>query len=193
MKTVINAVLLVIIAILAYVLFGSIREPVAFKAEKERREEAVIQKLIEIRKAQELYRGITGAYASNFDTLADVLRNGRFAIISVTGDADNPNAQEVVRDTVYKSAIDSVRTLGLSLDSLRYVPFGKGATFSIAADTVTYQSTVVNVVEVGVPRKVFMGKYADTRFAKYDDSYDPNSILKFGNLNAPNISGNWER
>lgn len=194
MKLVINLVLTVVIIGLVYVLIQSIREPISFKAERTRREQAVISKLMEIRKAQEAYRDITGGFAPSFDTLKDVLTNGRFMIIQVFGDPDDPNfTGKISYDTMYTPAIDSVRAMGINLDSLRYVPFGGGATFDIDADTVTYQSTVVNVVEVGVRRSVFMGKYADPRFAKYDRAYDPASIIKFGNMSAPNLSGNWER
>lgn len=193
MRIILNVVLILIVAVLVYMLAGSIREPIAFQEQKQIREEAVVQKLITIRKAQELYRGITGTFSSSFEDLKNVLTNGRFTIVKVIGDPDDPSGQQVSYDTIYKNAADSIKTLGLQLDSLAYVPFGEGAMFNIQADTITYQSTVVSVVEVGVPRKVFMGPYADARFAKYDNSYDPNSIVKFGNMNAPNTSGNWER
>ncbi|MEL6863353.1 MAG: hypothetical protein AAFP19_02990 [Bacteroidota bacterium] len=86
-----------------------------------------------------------------------------------------------------------VEEYGLSLDSLSLIPFGGGKTFDIQADTLTYQKTLVNVVEVGTQKRNFMGPYADARFARYDDSYDPDEIIKFGNMNAPNTAGNWER
>jgi hypothetical protein len=79
------------------------------------------------------------------------------------------------------------------LDSLPFVPFSDNALFEIQADTITYQSTVVNVVQVGVQRKLFMGPYADPMYSKFDNRYDPNSRLKFGDMNTPNTSGNWER
>ncbi|NNE27785.1 MAG: hypothetical protein HKN09_13145 [Saprospiraceae bacterium] len=57
----------------------------------------------------------------------------------------------------------------------------------------TYQSTLVSVVEVGTRWKEFMGEYGSIRYAKYDNSYDPNRMLKFGDMSAPNLTGNWER
>ena len=75
---------------------------------------------------------------------------------------------------------------------MEFVPFGEGEMFEISADTMTYQSTLVNLVEVGVVRSKFMGIYADKRFQKYDDNYKPNSKIKFGDLNKPSLSGNWE-
>ncbi|MFT5763677.1 MAG: hypothetical protein ACI8X3_001102, partial [Saprospiraceae bacterium] len=38
----------------------------------------------------------------------------------------------------------------------------------------------------------FMGQFASIKYARYDANYDPNSFLKFGDLNAPNLTGNWE-
>lgn len=194
MRLVINLVLIAATLFLVWVLYKSIEEPIAFKNERERRELVVIEKLQEIRSAQEAYRSITGLFASNFDTLSHVLKTGQFKIIQVFGDPDDPTNTEAIRyDTLYRPAIDSIRSLGINLDSLRFVPFGRGETFRIAADTLTYQKTLVEVVEVGTPRKTFMGRFADTRYQKYDNSYDPNSIIKFGDMNSPNLSGNWER
>jgi hypothetical protein len=195
MKVAISLVLVAAIAFLTYLLVINIKDPIRFMAEKDRREQAVIAKLKQVRTAQEFYRDITGSFANNFDTLKQVLNTGKFMIISVLGDPDDPNfdRNNLQYDTTYFAAIDSVRSLGINLDSLRFVPFGDGATFDIAADTITYQSTTVNVVEVGVPRKLFMGEYADPLYSKYDNRYDPNSRLKFGDLSTPNTSGNWEK
>lgn len=194
MKLIISIVLVAMIGFLTYMLIININDPIKFMAEKDRREQAVIARLKQVRTAQEFYRDITGEFASDFDTLKQVLETGRFRIISVLGDPDDPNfdRNNLQYDTTYFAAIDSVHALRINLDSLRYVPFGNGATFEIAADTITYQSTLVNVVEVGVQRKLFMGKYADPLYSKYDNRYDPNSKIKFGDLNTPNTSGNWE-
>lgn len=193
MRLIINILLVLGIVLGIYLLYSSIQEPIAFNAEKAKREQAVIEKLTKIRQAQEMYRNITGHYASNFDTLAYVLKNGQFMIIQAFGDPDDPtNTEKIQRDTLLKPAKDSLLVLGWNVDSLRYVPYGDGQLFTIQADTMTYQSTLVDVVEVGVARKVFMGKFGDIRFAKYDDSYDPNAQLKFGNMFAPNTAGNWE-
>lgn len=193
MRIVIDIVLIAVIAGLVYLLYANIQEPIEFKNEKQKRERAVINKLIEVRQAQEHYRSITGEFASNFDTLKEVLSTGEFMVVNVMGDPDDPNSSEIIYDTTYFPAADSMRSLGINLDSLRFVPYTEGHTFDMQADTLTYQKTRVTVVEVGVTRREFMGPYADPRFAKYDNTYDPNTRLKFGDMNAPNTSGNWER
>ena len=196
MRLVLNVILLLIAAALAYMLYTSIKEPIAFDNEKNRRADIVVEKLETIRTAQEMYRDITGVFAPTFDTLVDVLTNGRFMRIAVIGDPDDPNfTGTITYDTSYTNAIDSVQALGIDLANLRYVPkFSdtEKVEFRIAADTIEYQSTNVAVVEVGTPWGSFMGDYADERFSKYDQKYSPNNILKFGDLNKPNLSGNWE-
>ncbi len=193
MRLLINLVLVAIVVGLVYVLIGSIREPIAFKNEKERREGAVIEKLTMIRNMQELFRNIKGGFAPDFDSLKKVLTTDSFVVVSVIGDPDDPNfTGEITYDTTYFPAADSITAMGINLDSLRFVPFGNGSAFQIQADTITYQKTNVPVVEVGIKRSVFMGPYADKRFARYDQKYNPGSVIKFGNMNAPNLSGNWE-
>ena len=193
MRVIVSLVLVAVIGFLVWLLVANIREPIEFKNEKEMRENAVVEKLMEIRTAQELYRSITGKFAGSFDSLKYTLTNDDFMVVNVQGDPDDPSNPEITYDTTYLPAIDSVRTLEINLDSLRYVPYGDGAEFDIQADTIEYQKTQVHVVEVGVSRKAFMGPFADERFAKYDNNYDPNSRLKFGDMNSPNTAGNWER
>jgi hypothetical protein len=194
MRIIINLVLFAIVIGLVWVLIGSIREPIAFKAEKEKRERAVVNKLMTIRTVQEAFRNIKGGFAPSFDSLSKVMKTDSFAIIKIIGDPDDPDfTGEIIYDTTYVPAIDSILAMKINLDSLPFVPYGEGSRFDIQADTITYQSTNVPVVEVGVKREVFMGPYALERFSRYDSGYDPKSIIKFGNMNAPNLSGNWER
>ncbi len=192
MKLIVNLLLLLLILGLGYLLYNSIKEPIQFETQKNRREAAVIDKLIKIREAQDLYRQVTGTFAPNFDTLVQVLQNGTFYVINVKGDPDATDGSSVIYDTTAVQAIDSIRSWGIDLSTIADVPYGDGAKFNINADTTTYQSTLVNVVEVGIPRKVFMGPWGHPRFAQYDNRFDPNSIIKFGDMNSPNTSGNWE-
>jgi len=195
MRLIINLVLIALVGLLCYVLYSSIKEPIAFNGEKEKRKNAVIDRLMEARQAQEIYRDVTGMFASDWDSLNYVLQTGKIQNVSVFGDPDDPNfdISQIRYDTTYQPAMERVNELGLNLDSIRFIPFGGGASFDIAADTISYQSTQVNVVQVGTEYKKFMGPYANPRFARYDNTYDPNATIKFGDMSAPNTAGNWER
>lgn len=194
MKYAINLLLILLIALLAYMLYSSIKEPIAFGTAKDIRRVKVVDKLEDIRTAQEIYRGIKGEFASSFADLNNVLKNDSISFEKVIGDPDDPtNQDKFQRFFTFKPAIDSIKAMGINLDSLPYIPFGSGKTFEITADTIEYQKTTVSVVEVGTKWKNFMGKYGDPKYAKYDASYDPNKKIKFGDMNKPNLSGNWER
>ncbi len=192
-RTIFNILMFLLIIFLGYVLYSQIEEPIAFQKQKTQREQAVIAQLIQIRKAQEAYRGVTGKFAPSFEALVDTLKTGRFQIIQVYGDPDDPTNTEAIRyDTTYLPAIDSVKRIGIKLDNIGVVPYGGGAKFDIFADTASYQASVVDVVEVGVPYATFMGDFADKKFKKYDERYDPKKKIKFGDRNKPILTGSWE-
>ena len=194
MKIVINTLLVALIVFLAYLLYANIKDPIAFQDVKNMRSQVVVEKLQEIRKAQEIYRDITGVFANSFDTLTYVLTNDSIPFENIIGDPDDPSNMEfVVRTITYSAAIDTIRALGINLDSLRYVPFAEAGTeFTIEADTMSYQQSMVSVVEVGTRWREFMGQYASKRYAKYDSRYDPDNRIKFGDMTKPNLTGNWE-
>ena len=113
-------------------------------------------------------------------------------MVSIESDPDDPNNEDLyIYDTTFLSAIDSIKAMGINLDGLENVPFSTGAKFSIFADTITYQKTLVHVCEVATTFDKFMGTYADEKYTKYDDSYNPYGRIKFGSRSAPNLAGTW--
>lgn len=194
MKYVINALLVLLIGYLCFRLYSSIKEPIAFQEVKNARQKVVVEKLQDIQKVQEIYRDITGEFADNFDSLAYVLNYDSIPFVNLVGDPDDPeNMDKVQRIVTYSAAIDSVRAMGINPDSLAYIPFAPAGTkFDIDADTISYQSSVVSVVEVGTRWETFMGKFADPSYQKYDSRYNPKARLKFGDMSKPTLTGNWE-
>ncbi|HRD09094.1 MAG TPA: hypothetical protein PK037_16040, partial [Saprospiraceae bacterium] len=63
MKVAINLLLTALIFLLIYMIYTSIREPIAFQEEKGRRVDVVIAKLKQIKTSQEIYRSIKGTFA----------------------------------------------------------------------------------------------------------------------------------
>ncbi len=195
MSKIINIVLVLITLVLVYWLYASIQDPIAFHGERDKRKDAVIAKLKMIQTAQDVYRLAKGKYAKTFDSLAVGIMNGKVPIVKLEKDPSDPtNEDKFIKTVSYVSAKDTLfATLGksISLDSLKYVPYGEGATFSINADTLTHQNSLVNVLEVGTRYKDFMGPFKSASYKKYDKYYDPEKLLKFGDMNTPNTNGNW--
>ena len=193
MKIVINLFLILISAALAYLIALNIKEPISFDQALKKREGAVVQQLTKIRTAQEIYKKITGEYAGTFDTLKTVLQTSDIELYKIIGDLDDEKSEAKI-ETIFVKALDSLRSLEINVDSLEHVPFGEpGAAYSMMADTLTYQNTLVNVIEVGIPYEKFMGKYRDQRYKKYNRFYNPKATLKFGDLDSPNTAGNWKQ
>lgn len=194
MRIAINIVLVLAIVGLSYLLYASIAEPIQFRTEWRDRETVVKRKLENIRDAQVAYKSIKGTYAPSFDSLALVLQSDSFELVAIEGDPNDPNA-EVKRTTTYVNALDSMARLGISLDSLRFVPFTDGQEFEIQADILDEYQNAKNipVVRVGVRIKDYMGKYGSKKYAMYDQAYDPNGFTMFGDLTKPSTNGNWRK
>jgi len=193
MKYALNLIILLAIGALAYLLYYNIKEPIDFRTEKDLRLRAVGEKLSDIRTCQEIYRDITGRFANSFDSLSLVLSRDSIPFEKVSEDPDFPGDEsKFIYTTIYSSAKDSIENMGIDLSSLADVPYGDGSKFAIASDTMTYQKTLVSVTETSTRFKDFMGIYASPRYAKFDNTYDPNKMVKFGDMGKPVLTGNWE-
>jgi hypothetical protein len=195
MSKIINLGLVFLALFLGYWLYKSIQDPIAFQEEKSKRKDAVVEVLKKIQTSQELYRAIKGSYAGSFDSLSKVLMTADVTLEKLEADPSDPaNQDKFIRTIIKKPAKDSLFSLlggVVNLDSLRFIPYGEGKTFTIEADTITQQNSKVYVVEVGTKYKDFMGEFASPKYKKYDALYDPEKALKFGDLNSASTAGNW--
>ena len=85
MKTALNIVFAVIIVVLAYFLIESIMEPIRFNREKDAREAAIKERLIDIRTAQEAFKSVKGYYTGSFDTLITFLKTDSLPLVFKRG------------------------------------------------------------------------------------------------------------
>lgn len=192
MRLVISIIMAALVGFLGYLIYQSIQEPIAFAAEKTKRADAVAAKLTDIRTLQDMYRTIKGGYAPTFEELVSTIKNDSIPFVNIIGDPDDPNfTGEIQRVTTYTSALDSVTNMGINLEGIDIVPYSNSTKFTIQTDTIEYQSTMVNVIEVGTRWKEFMGEFSDPKYKKYDNRYDPNAAFKFGDLSAPSLNGTW--
>ncbi|HRQ31316.1 MAG TPA: hypothetical protein PLU49_14635, partial [Saprospiraceae bacterium] len=171
MKIAFNIFLILIIVFLGFMLYKSIQDPIEFNAEKTKRENAVIQRLMDVRSSQEIYRLIKGDFAKDFETLISVLQTARIPILKMVGDKDATDGVFSV-DTTYVNAIDSINSLKIVLDSLPFIPYSGGKRFSITAENIEFQKTMVPVLEVSTVKKDFMGQFGDARYSMYDKSFN---------------------
>lgn len=86
MKKVTNVVLALCALGLLYMCYASIMGPIEFDKQKNKRDKAVIARLIEIRDAQVEYRRQFDHYTNSFDTLIDFIKNGSVKTVFKVGE-----------------------------------------------------------------------------------------------------------
>ena len=228
MKTVINLVLAVCVVGLIYICYGSVMGPINFDAARKQREKAIIARLIDIRKAQQEYRGMhDGVYTESFDTLIDFVKTAKLPFILKVGnltddqlangmtekkamkliekakktgnwkEVEKQGLKDFRRDTMWVSVIDTIFKAGFCPDSLRYVPFGNGATFDMKSrkDT-TKIGAPLNLFQAQVPYEVYLGDLNHQQLVNLKDVQSKLGKycgLRVGDIEQPNNNaGNWE-
>ena len=107
MKVVMRVLLALAIVLLAYICWQSIKGTEDFNAEVARRDNAVIQRLVDIRTAQVALRGQTGSYTASFDTLIQFVKDGRIATLIKEGDLTETQLEEGMTE---EKAMQIIRT-----------------------------------------------------------------------------------
>lgn len=184
---------------LSYLDYKSIKDPIEFREEKERRYAVVVQRLKDIRAAQLAYRTVKGKYAPDFDVLLNFIKNDSLPVIKAIGTVPDTLTEEqalkagyIQRDTSLVSAKDSIfssfylgeRAGAFYIDSLPYVPFSNGAKFNMQSGQIERNKVNVQVFEV-IAIKTDMLSGLDPMLIKSETD------LKVGSMVDPNTSGNW--
>ena len=210
MKKALNIVLTIIIIVLIYFLYESIMEPIRFKKEREFRESAIKEKLIDIRTAQEAFKSVKGYYTGSFDTLITFLKTDSLPLVfkigsltdemiasGITTEREAVRKGLISRDTSYIPVRDSVFKEGYPIDQLRFVPGLENIEFQMSAGRVMTASMVmVNVFEAYVLNDVFLSDLDRQLVVNYNDQRTKITGfpgMKVGDVKVPNNNaGNWE-
>lgn len=182
--------LLLLIGGLSLANYMSIKVPIDFQAEKEKRYEHVIQRLKDIRTAELAYRTKYQKYTGNVDSLVSFVENDSLPVIKAMGEVPDTMTLEnaikagiATRDTFYVSVKDTLFKLRPSdnrahpfvLDSMVVVPFTGGKKFKLEAGFVERSGVKVPVFQ-----------------ATDSHPFDKRDVLQVGSMSDPKTNGNWE-
>lgn len=207
-KTIFQIVYAVIIVVLGFLLYRTIMEPIEFQNEREKREDAAIVVLKDIRKVQESFKDKYDKYTGDFDTLITFIETDSFELERIIQrqewNQDEMNKEQALkagileRSVIKVSVRDSVFGPDFEVEKLRYIPFTQNMEFTMGAGEVETGSQVkVKVFEAyalyddlfnGMDRQEVIN-YKDARYkiTEFDG-------VKVGSLNeANNNAGNWEK
>ncbi|MDT8402409.1 MAG: hypothetical protein RQ743_12000 [Bacteroidales bacterium] len=211
MNVVVRILLIAAIVVLGWLLVDSILNPIRFNKERDRREEAIKERLIDIRTAQVAFKSKYGRYTGSFDTLINFVKTDSFPLIYKEGAVTDEMIEEwgaraerealrrglIVRDTSYTTVFDSIFAPDFPVDSLRYVPFSGKTEFKMEADLVETASKVkVEVFEASVLNDVFLQGLDPQLIINYNilrEKITGFPGMRVGNVKEPNNNaGNWE-
>ncbi|MFO7659115.1 MAG: hypothetical protein R6W78_18795 [Bacteroidales bacterium] len=208
MKKVIQIILLIAIIVLGYYVWESIQKPIRFNREVKVREDAVIAKLKDIRKAQVAYKDLNGKFTGSFDTLVHFVEYDSFPITGkdyLPGwDPDEYTEEEGIKrgfvkiSVTKKCVLDSLFGKEYPIDRIRYIPFTNNSEFVMGAGQVMTGSNVaVKVFEAYALYDTVLDGLNEQLITNY--IYEREKITKFpgikvGSLtDATNNAGNWEK
>ncbi|MDD3322513.1 MAG: hypothetical protein PHS59_13820 [Paludibacter sp.] len=171
MKTIIKVLLSLSILLLVYFCIMSVLTPIRFEESKDKREKEVIQRLIDIRKAELEFKDQHKYFTDNFDTLISFLKKAKKKTVLKEGTLTDAqldaglteatavkivrkgNAKEIAdnglqnfrRDTAYVNLILSIfepsEYTEKTIDKIAIIPFSNNERFELKVDNNFINST----------------------------------------------------
>lgn len=208
MKVTLKILLAVAVVLLAYMCYRSIMGSIEFKDERDRRENLIKARLIDIRKAQIEYKNIHKVHAANFDELSKFLKDEKLPFLIKEGVLTDKQLEKgmtekeavkkglIRRDTVWVTAVDTLFGKGYNVDDLRNVP---GANVQFTMDTATLTSGsgyTVKVFQCGVLYDDYLGDLNKQEVYNLKDK--ASKMGKYAGLRVGSVeeinnnAGNWE-
>ena len=197
MKVTLKLLLAVAVVLLAYMCYQSIMTPIKFDKEKEIRDDAIIARLIEIRKAQIEYKNVKGTHAKTFDELANFLNTEKLPFLIKEGVLTDEQLEQGMteQEAVKKGLIRR----DYNVADMRYVPNVPGEKIEFKMDTATLTSGSGYQIKVFVCEVPFASYLHDMdaqlTYNLIDKAQKQNKFpgLRVGSLEEiNNNAGNWE-
>lgn len=195
-QLIIKIVLSVVIIILAYLVVDSIRKPVKFNRQKEKREKVVIERLKNIRNAQVVYKSLYGRYTSSWDTLISFLDTARIPIVKIMPDPEDTTFTKTINDTIgYINAADSLFHREFDINDLKKIPYSDNAVFDLDAGTIEKGKVKAKVFEVSAPYDQILhglDQQMVINLVATRKQLEKFPGLRVGSMEEPSTDGNWE-
>jgi len=206
MKTILQIVLWIVCIFLGYLIYRSVTGPIEFAKVKKSRYADVIDRLKDIRNAQEAYKTVNGKYANDFNSLITFVDTGKYTI---TQQRDSSYMQY---DKTYQidmlEEVTITDTLGfvavkdsLFKNSDRYkqmmkVPHARNdEKFDMKTDIIERSGYKVPVFEAKVLKKDILYDQPADLVARENAQVSVEEVngnaIKVGSLTEVSTSGNW--
>jgi len=212
MKLVIQLLLWVVIAVLAYLLYNSISGPITFNKIKEARYAKVIKHLKDIKAAELAHQEIVGGFCGDWDSLVRFIDTAQFAIIQrrdtsypdveknkAFGIDDGYFIEETIIDTLgFAPVKDSLYGGTERYKTMMNVPVdGIDASFELDAGKLDKNGTIYSVFEAKVDKDVVLHDLDKDLLEQEKQVISVDGVngpaIKVGSMNEVDTSGNWPK
>ncbi len=210
MKTVIQVLLILVSVVFAIMIYKSVQKPIDFEKAKTQRYNATIERLKDIRKAQNAFKEANGRYTASWDSLIDFVKNGSVKVVRKIGMLTDSMIEAginekkalqmglIIRDTTRESVLISVFNKDFKPENLKVVPVpDTTAFFNLAATIlVTGSGIKVPVFEAKAHNNIILKNLNRQLVINLNDlrrTQEKYPGLLVGSLTeANNGAGNWE-
>ncbi len=190
---------------LGWTLVRQIMDPLDFQKETKIREAAVIERIKDIRSAEQFFKQKNGKYTGDMDSLIDFVLTENLEYERRLGDKDDSIAVKKglvvekftipMRDTIFSPRVLSTD----DIRNLRFIPYAApGTEFILNATMLTTESgVVVPVFEAKAPYKTFLADLDRQELVNLIDNAQ-NVFNKYPGITVGSIerttndAGNWE-
>ena len=208
LSIVINIILFAIIVLLAWQVVKSIQAPIKFNHEQKARETKVVERLIDIRNAEVLYKNATSKYTSNFDSLIQFCQTAEIPVVNIIPDPTDTTFTRTINDTIdFIKVMDSLRGKrdNFNINDIKWVPFSEPQQqFELEAGMIKRSGIDIPVFEARTPYEVYLAIPGATFNEKEwnqrrdnakaeKESINRYAGLKVGSMEEATTDGNWEK
>ncbi|MBC9796706.1 hypothetical protein [Sinomicrobium weinanense] len=206
MKTAIQIALWLLSIFFAYKIYRSVNDPIKFDKVKKERYAKVIDKLKEVRDAQEAYRTVTGKFAKDFNSLIRFIDTAEFAITQQRDTSwmeydkvyriDMQKEGKIIDTLGFVSVKDSLFKGTDSYKTLMDVPNApNNEKFKMDAGIIDRNGFKASVFEAKVDKGVILHDQPKDLLAKEKQiisiSEVPGPEIIVGSLEEVSTTGNW--
>ena len=212
MKLVIQIVLWIVIAFLAWKVWNSVMGPVEFNQVKEARYAKVISNLKDIQAAELAHKEITGSFTGDWDSLVQFIDTAKFAITQrrdtsyadvaknkAFGINEGYFIEESLIDTLgFTSVKDSLYGATDRYKTMMNVPIeGVNAKFDLKAGKIVKNDATYSVFEAKVAKETILSDLDKDLLAQEKQVQSVDGVngpdIKVGSMEDVNTTGNWPK
>ena len=204
----INILLFAVIVFLAWQVVKSIQAPIKFNNEQKARETKVVERLIDIRNAEVLYKNANNKYTADFDSLIQFCQTAEIPIVKIVPDPTDATFTRTINVTLgFVKVMDSIKSTreNFNINDLKYVPFAENQQqFELEAGMIKRNGIDIPVFEARTPYEVYLAtpgaNFNEKEWNQRRDNAkaEKESInryagLRVGSMEEATTDGNWEK